>query len=103
MSVSAPPARRAAYQALMLATVAALVLSACSSGGSSASQGVKNGGILRVGMTQTIDNLNPFVGFEQVSYDIWETIYPQLDQYNTKTLAIEPPQNPKTPSKYKII
>jgi peptide/nickel transport system substrate-binding protein len=41
-------------------------------------------------MTQTIDNLNPFVGFEQVSYDIWETIYPQLDQYNTRTLAIEP-------------
>ena len=64
MSVSAPPARRtgirAAYQALLLATVAALVLSACSSGGGSASQGVKNGGILRVGMTQTIDNLNPF-------------------------------------------
>ena len=94
MSVSAPPARRtgirARYQALLLATVAALVLSACSSGGTSASQGVKNGGILRVGMTQTIDNLNPFVGFEQVSYDIWETIYPQLDQYNIKTQAIEP-------------
>ena len=94
MSVSAPPARRtgirAVYQSLLLATVAALVLSACSSGGTSASQGVRNGGILRVGMTQTIDNLNPFVGFEQVSYDIWETIYPQLDQYNTRTLAIEP-------------
>ena len=94
MSVSAPPARRtgirAAYQALLLTPVAALVLSACSSGGGSASQGVKNGGILRVGMTQTIDNLNPFVGFEQVSYDIWEQIYPQLDQYDTKTLAIEP-------------
>ena len=94
MSVSAPPARRTGirtvYQAILLATAAALILGACSSGGSSASQGVKNGGILRVGMTQTIDNLNPFVGFEQVSYDIWETIYPQLDQYNTKTLAIEP-------------
>src|SRR6476646_10013638 len=94
MSVSAPPARRpgirAADQALMLATVAVLVLSACSSGCGSAAPGVKNVGILRVGMTQTIDNLNPFVGFEQVSYNIWETIYPQLDQYNTKTLAIEP-------------
>jgi peptide/nickel transport system substrate-binding protein len=94
MSVSALPARRTGirttYQAILLATGATLVLNACSSGGSSASQGVKNGGILRVGMTQTIDNLNPFVGFEQVSYDIWETIYPQLDQYNTKTLAIEP-------------
>jgi hypothetical protein len=80
MNVSTPPGRRtgirAAYQALMLATVAALLLGACSSGGTPASQGVKNGGILRVGMTQTIDNLNPFVGFEQVSYDIWETIYP---------------------------
>ena len=81
---------RTVYQAILLATAAALVLSACSSGGSSASQGVKNGGILRVGMTQTIDNLNPFVGFEQVSYDILKSIYPQLDQYNTKTLAIEP-------------
>jgi hypothetical protein len=51
MSVSAPPARRtgirAAYQSLLPATVAALVLSACSSGGTPASQGVRNGGILR--------------------------------------------------------
>jgi peptide/nickel transport system substrate-binding protein len=31
----------------------------------------------------------PFCGI-QVSYDIWETIYPQLDQYNSRTLAIEP-------------
>src|SRR5262249_45165686 len=75
---------------ILLATVAALVLNACSSGGSSASQGVKNGGNFRGGVTQKIDNLKPFVGFEQVSYDILEAIYPPLDQYNDKTLAIEP-------------
>ena len=42
MSVSAPPARRTGirttYQAILLATVAALVLGACSSGGGSSSQ-----------------------------------------------------------------
>jgi peptide/nickel transport system substrate-binding protein len=74
--------------ALVLALVT-LLATGCGSGSANGS-GIKNGGILRVGMTQTIDNLNPFVGFEQVSYDIWETIYPQLDQYNTRTLAIEP-------------
>lgn len=74
--------------ALVLALVT-LLAAGCGSGSANGS-GIKNGGILRVGMTQTIDNLNPFVGFEQVSYDIWETIYPQLDQYNTRTLAIEP-------------
>ena len=50
--------------ALVLASVT--VLSGCG-GGSGNGSGVKNGGILKVGMTQTIDNLNPFVGFEQVS------------------------------------
>jgi peptide/nickel transport system substrate-binding protein len=63
----------------------------CSGSGSSPNTGaVKNGGVLRIGMSQTIDNLNPFVGFEQVSYNIWETIYPQLVQYNVQKLTIEP-------------
>ena len=82
------PARVRAAAGLVFAS--AMVLVASCGGGSNNAAGIKNGGILRVGMTQTIDNLNPFVGFEQVSYDIWETIYPQLDQYNTRTLAIEP-------------
>jgi hypothetical protein len=48
MDVSAPPARRTgirtAYQAILLATVAALVLGACSSGGGTASQGSRTAG-----------------------------------------------------------
>src|SRR5262249_60515899 len=48
------------------------------------------GGTLRVGISQQNDSLNTFEGCEQVSYDIWERISPQLDQSNTKTLAIEP-------------
>ena len=70
-----------------------LLASACTSsgsGGGSTGSTPRSGGQLRIGITQTPDNLNPFVGYEQVSYDIWENIYPQLDQYDTKTLAIEP-------------
>jgi peptide/nickel transport system substrate-binding protein len=74
---------------VVLAALLCLGLTACTGGGTSP-KGVANGGTLRIGMTQTIDNLNPFVGFEQVSYNIWETIYPQLDQYDVKSLAIEP-------------
>ena len=67
------PARVRAAAGLVFAS--AMVLVASCGGGSNNAAVIKNGGILRVGMTQTIDNLNPFVGFEQVSYDIWETIY----------------------------
>jgi peptide/nickel transport system substrate-binding protein len=93
----APPLRRSGSRSarnkpLKAAVALVLLFTACTNGGSSSSSsnGVKQGGVLRIGVYGTIDSPNPFVGFEQPSYDFWEYVYPQLDQYDTKTLQLEP-------------
>src|SRR5262249_14837605 len=74
-----------------LVAVAALLGAACSSASSSGSQGVvKQGGILRIGTTEGIDSLNPFVGFNQDSYSTWFYIYPSLVQYDLHTYRFIP-------------
>jgi peptide/nickel transport system substrate-binding protein len=70
----------------------AFVATGCAS--SSNSQGhpnqAKQGGVLRIGTDQGIDSLNPFVGLNQDSFNAWEQTYPQLVQYNPRTLGFEP-------------
>ena len=69
-----------------LAAVTALLGAACSSASSSGSQqGVKQGGILRIGTLEGIDSLNPFVGFNQDAYSTWFYVYPSLVQYDLHT------------------
>jgi len=69
----------------------AVALAATGCAGSSTSPGImKHGGFLRLGTDQGIDSLNPFVGLNQDSFNAWEQIYPQLVQYNPRTLAFEP-------------
>jgi len=69
----------------------AVALAATGCAGSSGSPGQpKQGGILRLGTDQGIDSLNPFVGINQDSFNAWEQIYPQLVQFNPRTLAFEP-------------
>ena len=48
------------------------------------------GGILRIGTTEGIDSLNPFVGFNQDSYSTWFYIYPSLVQYDLHTYKFIP-------------
>ena len=75
-----------------LMVVVALVAVACTSGGNSDdnSGGVKTGGHLILGTLSNIDTLNPFVTFQQNSYSTFEYIYPQLVQYDLKTLEFVP-------------
>jgi ABC-type transport system substrate-binding protein len=80
---------------LLLALAAlALVLAACGSGSSTTPTadggGASNtetaaaveGGILRIGYTDPPDGINPFVGSNQVSYVIFQEMYPALVQYD---------------------
>src|SRR5436305_7999476 len=68
----------------MLAAVVA-ISAGCGGGGAAAggggSGGVVKGGILRVGTTNYIDSLNPFVAIESQSYNAFVMEYPQLVQY----------------------
>ena len=52
-----------------------------SPGGGGGSSGTVKGGILRVGTTNYIDSLNPFVAIESQSYNAFVMQYPQLVQY----------------------
>lgn len=83
-------ARRFLGLTAMSATVALLgaACSGTSSPGSSAA--VKQGGILRIGTTEGIDSLNPFVGFNQDAYSTWFYIYPSLVQYDLRTYKFIP-------------
>jgi peptide/nickel transport system substrate-binding protein len=75
--------------AALIAAVA-LVATACTGGGGNNndnnSSDVKSGGHLILGTLSNIDTLNPFVTFQQNSYSAFEYIYPQLVQYDVKTL-----------------
>jgi peptide/nickel transport system substrate-binding protein len=76
----------------------AALLAACSSSGSSTPTTTGSGSgsnppqsteILRIGSTDTIDSLNPFVGFQSLAYSTYEITYPFLVVYDTD-LAFAP-------------
>jgi peptide/nickel transport system substrate-binding protein len=73
---------------MAMAGLVAVVAAAAGCGGGGASPGggssggaVVKGGILRVGTTNYIDSLNPFVAIESQSYNAFVMVYPQLVQY----------------------
>ena len=66
--------------------VAGLTLLASCSGGTGGSEA---GDTLRLGTSEKIDSLNPFVAINQPAYSTFELIYPQLVQYDDK-LAFAP-------------
>ena len=77
---------------LALVALAAVALAACGGGASTTPGGggasttdagaVAEGGILRIGYTDPPDGINPFVGSNQVSYVIFQEMYPALVQYD---------------------
>jgi peptide/nickel transport system substrate-binding protein len=71
--------RRARQAALLLAVLLAAV--GCGGGGNGGGTGggkVVEGGTLRVGTNDTIDSMNPFVGFNQLAYTAYQYLYPSL-------------------------
>jgi peptide/nickel transport system substrate-binding protein len=76
--------KRAPWLALLLAVL--VLTSACGGGspqgGGTQTQGkVAKGGIFRVGSTNTIDSLNPFVAFNVNAYVAFVELYPVLVEY----------------------
>lgn len=67
-------------RAVLITAVTLVCLGACAGCGGG-SPGASTPAILRVGMTDYIDSLNPFVGYEDASYAAWEIEYPALVQY----------------------
>lgn len=59
---------------------AVLALGACAGGGPGQT---KTGGVLRIGTSNGIDSMNPFVGTNQDGFSVWMQIYPSLLQYDT--------------------
>ena len=43
-----------------------------------------DGGLVRVGTTQTFDSINPFVAFNALPYIVFTNTYPTLVQYDSK-------------------
>ncbi len=74
--------RRVHVGLFAVATVLFVLASACSSSGGGGG-GVKSGGVLRIGTSEGIDSLNPFVGFNQDDFNVWTYIYPSLLGYDT--------------------
>jgi len=75
------------YLRLTAAAIAVVALAAACGGGkstksTSASENVKEGGVLRLGTSSRIDSLNPFVAFNQDAYTTFMYIYPFLVQYD---------------------
>ena len=63
----------------LLSVVLALAMTAAGCGGSSSS----SGGTFRLGTSNGIDSLNPYVAFNQDAYSAFEYIYPVLIQYDS--------------------
>ena len=76
---------RKATRLVALGVAVAFVATSCGGGGGGGG-GSTQGGHLNIGTTSNIDTLNPFVTFQQNSYAAFEYIYPQLVQYDSKTL-----------------
>ncbi len=83
---------RPSKQLAALLAAVAITATACTGGGNDTtnSGGVATGGHLILGTLSNIDTLNPFVTFQQNSYSTFEYIYPQLVQYDLKTLEFVP-------------
>lgn len=68
------------FPLLTVLLCAVLALGACTAGGSDQT---KTGGVLRIGTSNGIDSMNPFVGTNQDGFSVWMQMYPSLLQYDT--------------------
>src|SRR5215470_4917952 len=64
-----------------LALAAAAAVASCSTSGAGSGS---SGGVLHINTTYPIDSMNPFVAQSDYSYAVYEYVYPQLVQYNSR-------------------
>jgi len=87
------PTRSRGWWPTLLATVALLAALAAAVGVSAASAESPSSSeklILRAGWTNDPDNLNPFIGYESSSYEVWRLNYSLLTGWDAKTLEPKP-------------
>ena len=70
------------WLAALLLLLGALMLTATGCGGSGSTSS-SSGGTFRLGTSNGIDSLNPYVAFNQDAYSTFEYIYPVLVQYDS--------------------
>jgi len=77
--------------AIVLALAAGLIWGIAGAFASSSSPSPAGGNVtLKVGWTTEPDNLNPFVGYEQSSYELYHVAYDFLTDYNDQYLSTAP-------------
>ncbi len=81
--------RRLLGVALAAAVLAGILASPALADDSSASPEAKKV-VLQVGWSQQLDSLNPFVGYENVSYEVYHLNYDMLVRYDPKTMEPVP-------------
>ena len=81
---------RVAGLALALVVAAGLGVGLKSAFGGDASPSPQGKVVLRVGWTNQPDNLNPFVGYESSSYEVWALNYDKLGYNDAATLKDTP-------------
>jgi peptide/nickel transport system substrate-binding protein len=80
----------------LVVAVLVVVATACTGGGGGGggsagpSGTVKEGGLLRIAAYDFVDSMNPFVGFNNDTYSVFQYIYPYLVQYDAETLEFIP-------------
>jgi peptide/nickel transport system substrate-binding protein len=72
---------------LMVALIVGLLIPASSPAGPALAQ---QGATLRVGLTQQIDSLNPFLGASLAATDVFRAIYPTLTSYSPDNFSVTP-------------
>jgi len=69
---------------IVFAAVLVVVMAGCGGSKESAST------VLRIGVSATIDSLNPFVSSSDYSSVVFEYVYPHLTEYDTKDMSLQP-------------
>lgn len=72
---------------LAAAATLAVALAGCGGSGGSKEAGAA---VLRIGVSASIDSLNPFVSSSDYSNVAYQYVYPHLTEYDTKDLSLQP-------------
>lgn len=81
--------RRRSFSCLAaLAALAAVVLAGCGGSDSPQTKEVVEGGTLRIGTRNILDNLNPFNAFNHQSFVAFQAMYPMLVMYDRRSQLV---------------
>lgn len=74
--------------AVLTSTAAVVTLAGCGGGGGGSTDA--GSAVLRIGVSATIDSLNPFVSSSDYSSVAYEYVYPHLTEYDTGDMSLQP-------------